>query len=496
MRLVFVLTLFALCEKSALAFGNSQQSAFNVEKWTHEDILEYLKDEADELKDLSSQTYEYLKDHLAHKLSFGHEQRTATDVASDTYHGYKGRVCEWLVDTWTTNAIHKLLDSAGIDFDPNVSRDELIKIFRDNFDVACKKLNASGYYPSTKFYSEWTLQELQDWLERFGIEYSNDIKNKRDDLVALVKKNAYQASEYAEEKRMDLMKKLNENAGDELFDKKTGKLNKDVFEHWSNVDLQNWLEDHGISYDKAKVKGKKNHKYLIKIAEDNINLLQDDVDWYFQKLHQTASPILYKPANYMSQLYDVAAGNTGMRKFTPTWLQYFYDKLKYNWHCHFSDVDKLNTDSWSKERLQEFLDVRGVKYHTLTTKRSLRKLVQKNKDKPIIKNEENVAKLFNKLGLSNVHDWLTETTLKEKSDKLSKDSQTWKNSIIEKWYQTLDTWTVDELSDYLNSFGIVSNPTATKNELIEMIKSNTKSFFGFPEPQPFYKRWYNGLFYR
>ncbi|SCU93893.1 LAMI_0E15962g1_1 [Lachancea mirantina] len=57
----------------------------------------------------------------------------------------------------------------------------------------------------------------------------------------------------------------------------------------------------------------------------------------------------------------------------------------------------------------------------------------------------------------------------------------------DEWTHVFKTWTVEDLTDYVKSFGIKPQPTSTKDKLVEQAKENAQWFFGY-KPEPFYKR--------
>ena len=81
----------------------------------------------------------------------------------------------------------------------------------------------------------------------------------------------------------------------------------------------------------------------------------------------------------------------------------------------------------------------------------------------------------------------------KKLEQIPKESQVLKGQLIEKWYKTLDSWSTDELITYLKSFGIVIDPSSTKDELVEMVKRKSEMFFGYPKSKPFYKKWLDNI---
>ena len=369
MRQRFLLLLYVGCTHAILKHF-SNQSPFNIDEWTQNDLVEYVSDQVSSLKEIKSETYDDMKEQLlSPSLLLSHLQLKNSEpwwkIWAKDYSLMSNKqssdISGWLFDSWSASQLHQLLDQHHINCEPQASKEVLLAKVKENFDDISKSLKVSGYYPSSTFFQGWSVSDIQTWLKEQGIEYSDDIKDKKDKLIHLVKKNIYHASRYAEEKRLETLQSL--VLSDEPIFDKSGKLIDTIFEHWSNVDMKNWLEFHKISVDLEHVD---KHKYLLNLAKENIELLKNDISWYTERMEMASSPYIIKPANYIASLLNSAGSR--VHNAIPNGL--------HNWFCYSKCSKVFDVSNWTRDRLKSYLDVRNVKYHTLSPTSDSRQLAQ------------------------------------------------------------------------------------------------------------------------
>ncbi|EDO17782.1 hypothetical protein Kpol_541p25 [Vanderwaltozyma polyspora DSM 70294] len=469
----------------------NDQSSFSVEKWTHKDFVDYVKDNAEILKDLTTYTFEDLKEslsssaflpHLAKEEPFWKFWKSSGSYStSKNLYGKHGKdVSDWLFDTWSVTDLHKLLDSTDIEISPYATKEALLQKVKDNFEEICDKLKVSGYYPSSGFFDNWSTDDIRHWLDHFGIEYSKKIADDREKLLHTLKQNIFHASEYLKEKKRDFVETFF-SSGEPLFDK-NGNIFHDIINHLPTYDLENWLDIHGIVVDKKLAT---NHEHLVKIARKHIGQLKADIEWYIEEKKKESSPILLKPMEYVTSLFNLT--NTKVSNGSaPGWIESICGKQHHV-------INKEELSQWSRDRLKSFLEARNIKYHKLSTMRELREQAYKSRSIPVTLTDEDQHKFLNILSSNKLYNWIHEkhptVTIADKNSKYS-----WKDQVMNKWYQTLESWSIDELSSYLKSFGVHTKPTSTKDDLINLVKLKTEALFGHRKvDEPFYKRWYNKL---
>ena len=106
------------------------------------------------------------------------------------------------------------------------------------------------------------------WLDKFKVSYDDKLRDNKDELLNLVRKNIYQMSHFLENERLSLFSQL-KLLDKQLYDK-AGNLKEDVFDSWNTSDLEKWLQSHEIPIQDNLIKS---HGYLVRLAEEHRNLL-------------------------------------------------------------------------------------------------------------------------------------------------------------------------------------------------------------------------------
>lgn len=486
-----VVSLFALVAGASVA----ENFEVDFEGWTHNDLKQYVQDHSKKLENLGSKTMEELKEELAERWQKNAQPKPWWQIwptHQDSYLGSSGpssSISDWLFDTWSRDDLKKFLDRNHVKYEANASRDQLVKVAKDNFHHVSKKLGCSGFYPSEEYFSDWSESDLQNWLKQYEIPYDR-IANDKDALLDKVRENIYHASQLAEERRSELLSSL-DLANKRIADK-AGKVNDDVFNTWSTENLKQWLISHKVAVDE---KVADNRDELIKLAKGRINDFKDDIEWYTNYMKKKSNRFINKTPEYAASVWGQTMGKLGGL------LSHYKGKTG----DAINDTFLVGLDSWSRDRLKTYLDLRGVKYHLLSTNNELRRLAVENRNKPLRRLQENYDKLTEGLAYDNVKNWAQDkaekiqdsnaySSMSNSIESMNKETQKWASDFTKKWSDSLSSWSVDDLKSYLKSFG-VDTSSLTKDDLIKTARLNTQMFFGtFNEP--WYSRWlYKARFY-
>ncbi|SCU83065.1 LANO_0B08240g1_1 [Lachancea nothofagi CBS 11611] len=374
------------------------------DKWTSNDLEQYLQDQKHTLKKAGRENADVLRKHAQdawNKQSqptpwwkfWGSRTRLA-DFATN-----QDPVSEWIFDTWSAKDLRKLLSKGKVKYDSDLSRDGLVTKAKENFDKISEKAGLSGLYPSQQYFAQWDDYDLQSWLDEYHVPYDK-AKAKKDDLLAKVRENIYSASRYVDDERLNLLEQL-DLANQQVADK-AGKIKDDVFNSWSTREIEDWLRSH-----KVKIEDKAAHdrKYVLNLANKNKKYLQDDATWYLEAAKKKASPFFAKSEEAVASVW----GQT-LNKFKGL-KDYLYQSDNIVNHTFL-----LGVESWPKKRLRSFLDARGVSYSIFSTRADLLDLVKQYSNRPLtnLASSPAVADIFDGWSLENLKDWV-----KDKNDDIT-----------------------------------------------------------------------------
>ncbi|CCD24834.1 double-strand break repair enhancer MSC1 NDAI_0E00180 [Naumovozyma dairenensis CBS 421] len=459
--------------------SSSENSVFPFDTWTEDDLKDYVNDHMNNLKDISTKSLDDLKadamdvwDQNMHPKPWW--KFWASDDKQFPWMSNKGMgkaedISDWLFNSWSKDDLHKYLLKNRIKADANDSKDAMVQLAKKYFKDISKKSKASGYYPSSSYFKDWSVEDLTNWLDKYKISYKRDMINKKEDLMHLVRKNMYAVSNKVEKERLNLLDSM--DLANKQFLNKAGELKENIFDTWSSNDLEKWLESHDVQLDEKLMHS---HDYLVEQANDNYSLLKDDINWYLKYLKKKTTPFMEKsPENVDSTWKSVTSAGQDM-----------YSKTKKKTNEVINDTFLIGIDDWSKGRLKEFLDIRDIDYSMFATKKDLIQKVRDSRNAPLRKLKDNMISF---------KDWSCEkrgemaSQVTEGMDMASKKAGDMKEKFGEIWYETFENWSQDDLKAYLESFGIRMKPTSTREEMIQSAKENTQWFFGIKQ-EPFYKR--------
>ncbi|AET41435.1 double-strand break repair enhancer MSC1 Ecym_8147 [Eremothecium cymbalariae DBVPG len=496
-----------LVAAAAIAVGAESSTSF-FDKWSDSDIKQYLKDNGHEVADKVQQPLESLKELALKEWQKHNEQKpwwkiwdNQEDSGSWLQEESDSEVGDWLFDTWSADSLKKLLKSARLKYDSSSSRDALVSTAKNNFKKISDKVGASGFYPSEPFFKHWETSDLKNWLAEYGISY-DQAKSTRDDLLKKVRDNIHRATKYYDDERLELLTSLNFLS--DYYDN-DGSLDAVDFSSWSPSVLKKWLNLHKVKLDETLAEDR---DYLINLATKSKNLLNDDVEWLSNAAQKQVSSSLSNGPDAILSLWDSAVGKGDKPK---------YDSGDEEEEEVINDTFLLDVEYWPKQKLKEFLEARDISYPVLSTRKDLRNMVIKYRSKPVKNLKDVDSAWFPGFSLGqNLQQWSVENTQAAKDalgsarDKLrdwtsgsyekaedsaesagaevKSNSKNVANNFKQKmsdWTDIFESWTADELTKYLNNFGIRVPTSFTKKKLVRMAKANSKSFFG-PRLEPSY----------
>ncbi|KAL6939158.1 hypothetical protein ACO0RG_002985 [Hanseniaspora osmophila] len=440
---------------------------------------------------------------------------SAASLASDQYKSVKtyagdmydvanqktSDISNWFFNTWSSADLMKILQENGVKVadQASQSKDDLVKLCKDNFKQISKNLQNSGKYISESYFESWDLDNLKDWLRENNIKFKDSSKTTRDDLLKLVKKNIYKVSNKYDSTKYDLLNSLNLDSMDVFSDKI-----ENPFEKWSVADLQKWFKIHGIEWKHSK-NGNAQDAYTEAIKHKN--LLHQDGEWYLQKTQELAekngnqaNKLMTKSKNQVvgafSNIYDSLKGWVSWnKKQGASAIGKAQDKIGSvtdNRDNITNDTFLINVENWPIQKMRSFLDAREIHYSLNAPKKDLIALVQNNRNRKLVNLKAKTIEdkgIFDRWSVDNLQRWIQHYKFKTKSKinheptvfekanaKLSDIVSNTHNDLNNLWDTTFKDWSVTDLKEYVSSFGYKTNDNMSKDELLNVAKENTLWF--------------------
>ena len=185
-----------------------------------------------------------------------------TETESSANSAYSS-VRDWIFDSWSTSQLKSFCDKHGIDVPQPTQRDVLLKHARENYQSAAKGASETSNYPGNWLWANWSDSELKAWLDERGIKVPQ--ANKRDQLIAAVRRNSRVASVNAQKSASSLSSSAAAA---------TDSLSSQVFDAWSDSDLKVWLDKNDVKAPQGSKRNellalaRKNQKKLVDSASD------------------------------------------------------------------------------------------------------------------------------------------------------------------------------------------------------------------------------------
>jgi hypothetical protein len=235
------------------------------------------------------------------------------------------------------------------------------------------------------------------------------------------------------------------------------KVRDDFFDAWSESQIREWLESH-------KINAPANYEQAKAVAAKNKDLLAADIRAWLEEAQKTASPLLSKSKEQLTNAKDA--------------------------------IFEQTAKTWSDSKLREFLEARGVFDYADATREQLLSAVNDYRHWTIDHNYLG-SWSFDAFNSDDIKHWFEEQGKKVDGTRhnLVKSAQDYVSQIKSKGIDTFDatkdawnrekkaafkTWSDSDLRDYLNSFGKVDSVTDRKS-LVEKAQQNYNFFVHGPQ---------------
>ncbi|EXJ87821.1 hypothetical protein A1O1_04748 [Capronia coronata CBS 617.96] len=338
-----------------------------------------------------------------------------------------GSVKDWIFDSWSDSSLKAFLDYHKIPAPQPRTRDSLLTTVRQNYDTVAKKIGEYAAYPGDWLYSTWSESDLKEWLDERGIPAPQP--STRDKLIAQVRRHARQASSTASKAASAASASYSSGiaqASKSAASAQAG-LSDALFDAWSDSQLKDFLDSHGVPVPQGS---KKNE--LIALARKHRAQAEKSASSVSGSLSGAASSASGSLSGSAASAYGSLSGSAASAYGAAT------SSAGNQWAKATDDAslvaeDAFNkiTESWSDSRLKAYLDSRGVPVPQASKRDELLKQVRLNKHKAAT-------------------GWSA-------------------------W--TFDTWTVDNLKNYLAAHGkkAKKNADVSRQELVKQAQDTYAS---------------------
>lgn len=287
-------------------------------------------------------------------------------------------VKDWAFETWLASTLRNFLHKNGVSFGKKSTKQELLDLAKEKYDQIVKDNGVSGSYAGDWLYLGWSVDEAKKWLEDHEISF--DPSQTKDDLISAVKENSYLASLEAIDAKNSLLDSL-KLGRKEAFDK--GEKIKDTFiDGWSYSQLREWLYIHGFIDSKPGVYADDlDIDKLKKLVKSHKAYLVSDIKQWLDRASKSADPYLSKASESAENAKE-----------------------------YINDTFLVGIDSWSKERLRDFLKARDVKFPQFALKQDLITYVKKSVNVPVKykQSDSPFTGVLEGLSLGSVQKWLNQ----------------------------------------------------------------------------------------
>lgn len=330
---------------------------YGFNSWTTNDIKQFLNSRKIKYKDtLANNDLIQLANSEAKKLESKYKKLKA-DYQSlvqspnslqdyltfDYLFHNKKPISTWIFESWDVDTLRNFLKQNQIYVSKKMTKPDLIKQIQKKFDKLVEKNQGSQYYPGNWLYSTWTDSDIQNWLNKYQINF--DPKASRDQLIDTLSEYSASVSNYLTDSMNSLLDSL-DIYDRPIFDTK-GLIKDEFFKTWSYSQLREWLYLHDIIDTKPGIYSEDLYSdKLVKLAQTHKLYLLDDLNSWLASAQSKASPFVTK-------------GELGNDSF-------------------LAGINK-----WSKDKLKAFLDARNVQYSMFTTRHQLVELVKNHRNDAI-----------------------------------------------------------------------------------------------------------------
>lgn len=199
-------------------------------------------------------------------------------------------VSRWIFETWHATTLKKFLNGNHISFSEDAEPEELLRLAREKYDVIAHKNEASGRYLSEWLFKNWNRAELKNWLQRYGIEYSN--KEAKRKLVKKVRLSVYPVTKSLQATKLNLFDSLDLSHA-KLFDK-DGNIRDDFVDKLTSEQLTEYLScTPTLAWGPVRF-SQLNENILRDLLKKHKGIFQNDIFRWVQTTKERISPFLSK----------------------------------------------------------------------------------------------------------------------------------------------------------------------------------------------------------
>lgn len=415
----------------------------------------------------------------------------ASSQASASY----DKVSNWIFDTWSTSQLQEFVEHAkkqkkGAIKKVATSRKDLLKQAQDVYNAHVTDTSSTGqnYYPGKWIFEGWSDDSLRSWLEKHHVNLKDTAtdgkqqplgKLNHDKLVSAVRKNAASVYANVQDAHNSFLDSVGISDSNDIYDK-AGKVKDSFFDSWSNDQLTEWLGSHEIV---SSVSGKvPSRKELIKLARENTDSFQKDVNQYIAYAQRHANPILSKASEAAQNLVDhtfnlwesskLETLVNSIRKDVPAWFGDRADDASNLASAAASNAedskDQLSNyashlfDFWSTKELTDWLKAQGQNINDVASDSTAKA------SKSAAYKRDQLAKLASEY-VANANDYS-----QDKYDSLVKSlSDTW--SSVSK--TAFETWSDADLKGWIDEYSPNGRSTySAKSSHKELVKLARQAF--------------------
>ncbi|KAG0662739.1 hypothetical protein C6P45_001038 [Maudiozyma exigua] len=391
---------------------------------------------------------------------------------------------DWLFVSWSKDTLQSFLKDHSIPFKASQTKDELLSVINSNMDKLAKELKNMSNKKSlgdSKFLNKWSVKDLNSWLQQNKIEVDKSIVSNKDKLMQLVTDNMYSISIQKEKAKYEMFYLMN-LANKKLFDNtKKGAITANSFKDFSKEELAECLKFHGYEVSK---KMEKNRNQLLKQAQTHLDLLTDDVNWYIEKSKEMTSPYIGKNPEFIESLFSGASeyaskGYEGASEFAAQGKEHAASKLSPN---HVMSV----IDNWSEEFMTKVFGYTKPKSTLGSAKEEIKQKIMKHT--PDMLKPEDVKHPYLYWPINTVKNWFHDTKQQVGDSDLYDQKNQKMKDLNEHMDQLFQSWTIEDLKEYMNSMNIPFTESPEKESLMVKAKDYTRKMLGY-EPESTYQKY-------
>ena len=258
--------------------------------------------------------------------------------------------------SWTESSLKSFLDHNKIPNPQPRTRDSMLTLARQNYDAIAKKTSSYAAYPGDWLYSSWSESDLKEFLDARGLPSPQP--TTRDKLIASVRRNARLASLNMSSAASSASKSASSAssiASASAASAQAG-LSDALFNAWSDSKLKEYLDEQGVPVPQGS---KKNE--LIALARKQRASVAAKGSSTASSASASGASLAGKGTSVATSVASVASAS-GASAFGAATSRAgnAYAQATDDASAKIEDLFQSAVDTWSDSRLKAFLDARGV----------------------------------------------------------------------------------------------------------------------------------------